>query len=163
MKNLFLILFSLSVAYNISSCTKGGELDGIKGKSYTVTSTASSKQLLPLIDTTSTGTLKGLYDDQTNILTFTLAWDDLWRDTNKDTITAVNIYGPAATTANGTLVRTLSYVNTNRTGTAVLGLSGYYGLATTEKNEFLAGAYYFTIATKRFPNGIVRGQLKATE
>jgi CHRD domain len=163
MKYLLIVLFSFTIAFNISSCTKGGELDGVSGKAYTVTSSASSKQLLPLIDTTSTATLKGSFDDQTNILTFTLAWDDLWKDTKKDTITGVNFYVSAAITANGPLVRALSYINTNRTGTTTLGLSGYSGLSNNEKTQFLAGSYYFIIATKRYPNGIVRGQLIATQ
>jgi hypothetical protein len=145
------------------ACTKGGTLKTISGDQYTITSNASSKQLVPAIDTTSTGTLTGIYDEQTNILTFNITWTDLWRTASKDTISSINIYGPASATANGTLVRSLSFVNTNNQGTANLGLVGLNGLTTNEKKDFLAGNWYFTINTKKYPAGIIRGQLAAAK
>lgn len=145
------------------SCTKGGKPTGVNGTVYSVSATASSKQLVPAIDTTSTATFTGLYDEQSNILTYTIAWDDLWRDTKKDTITSISFYGPATATTNGPLVRTLSFINTNRNGSINLGLSGNTGLAVEEKSGFMSGGWYFTINTKRYTAGIVRGQLVLTE
>jgi len=147
----------------VISCTKGGKLEGIKGDQYSIASTASSKQLVPAIDTTSTATFTGLYDGQLNVFTFTVTWNDLWRSASTDTITSVNIYGPATATANGALVRTLSFVSTNNAASANLGLAGITGFTISEKNDFLQQAYYFTINTKKYPNGIVRGQLAATK
>lgn len=145
------------------ACTKGGKPEGIGGDRYTVSSAASSKQLVPAIDTTATGTLAGLYDAQSNILTYTITWNDLWRDTKKDTITSVSFYGPANATANGTLVRSLPFVNTNRAGSINLGLAGITGFTENEKKSLLGGACYFTIDTKRYPSGIIRGQLAAAK
>jgi len=145
------------------ACTKGGKLERISGEQYTITSTASSKQLVPAIDTTSTGTFTGFYDEQSNILSFTITWNDLWRTTGKDTITSVNFYGPAGAATNGALVRSLPFVSTNNAASANLGLAGINGFTTGESNDFLAGAYYFTINTKKYPNGIVRGQLAVTK
>lgn len=139
-------------------CTKGGTLERINGDQYTITSAASSKQLVPAIDTTSTGTFTGFYDEQSNILTFTITWADLWR-TGKDTITSVNFYGPAGVTENGVLVRSLPFVSMNNESKVNLGLAGLNGFRAGEKKDFLAGAYYFTINTKKYPNGIIRGQL----
>jgi len=157
---IFLIPFLiLSLVYSVASCTKGGVPEKLDGAIDSVYATASSKQLVPSIDTTSTGTLTGWYDEQANIFTYTLAWTDLWRDTKKDTITAINFYGPAAATSNGNLVRSLPFSNTNRNGQVVLGLSGITGLLPSEVPDFLKGAYYFTLNTKRYPNGIIRGQL----
>ena len=158
MKILTITLIILSIA-----CTKGGKLTGVNGIQYAVTSAASSKQLVPMIDTTSTATFTGLYDKETNILTYTITWNDLWRDTKKDTITAINFYGPAAATENGALLRTLPYINTNKAGSVNLGLAGNNGFTTDEQAGFLSGAYYFTINTKRYAAGIVRGQLSVAE
>jgi hypothetical protein len=159
MKIIIPILLATAVVFFVA-CTKGGKLNVIEGDKYSVTSIASSKQLVPAIDTTSTGTFTGFYDTETNILTYTLAWNDLWRTTSKDTITSVSFYGPASTTANGTKIRTLPFVNLNNTGSINLGLSGGTGFTETEKSDFLLGAYYFTINTKKYPAGIIRGQLE---
>jgi hypothetical protein len=161
MKRIVTIL-TLIAALSMIACTKGGKLKTISGDQYTVTSTASSKQLVPAIDTTSTGTFTGFYDEQLNILTFTITWNDLWR-TGNDTITSVNFYGPASTTSNGALVRSLPFVSTNNAAGVNLGLAGLNGFTISEKNDFLAGAYYFTINTKKYPNGIIRGQLAVTK
>lgn len=153
----------LIVTFSIIACTKGGKLERISSDQYTVSSNASSKQLIPAIDTTSTGIFTGFYDEQANILTFTIAWNDLWRTSSSDTITSVNFYGPASTTVNGALVRSLPFVSTNNAASVNLGLAGLKGFSMSEKKDFLAGAYYFTINTKKYPNGIIRGQLAATK
>lgn len=153
----------LIITIVIAACTKGGKLEGVQGNLYAVTSSASSEQLLPAIDTTAAATFTGLYDETANIFTCSIAWTDLWRDSKKDTITSINFYAPATASSNGPLVRTLSLVNTNRNGTVNIGLSGNTGLTGDEKGDLLAGAWYFTINTKRYAAGIVRGQLSITQ
>ena len=153
-----ILIISIAIA-----CTKGGKPDGLSGTVYSVTATASSKQLVPAIDTTSTATFTGVYDAQSNILTYTLAWNDLWRDTKKDTIVSISFYGPATATTNGVVARTLPFVNTNRIGSINQGLSGNTGITLDEKSSFMSGDWYFTINTKRYATGIVRGQLVLAE
>jgi hypothetical protein len=153
-----IIITSITIA-----CTKGGKLERISGDQYAITSTASSKQLVPAIDTTSTGTFTGYYDEPSNTLAFTITWNDLWRTASKDTITSVSFYGPASATANGALVRSLPFVSTNNAASINLGLAGLRGFTMSEKSDFLEGAWYFTINTKKYPNGIIRGQLAATK
>jgi hypothetical protein len=153
-----IIIFILTVI-TAASCTKGGKLSGVNGLLYAVTSSATSKQLVPAIDTTATAAFSGLYDETTNMLTYTITWSDLWLDTKKDTIASIVFYGPAAAGVNGAVVRTLSFVSTNKAGSANLGLAGNTGLSDPEKNDFMSGAWYFTINTKRYTTGIVRGQL----
>lgn len=162
MKRIIAALIPIAV-FSIIACTKGGRLERISSDQYTVSSTASSKQMVPAIDTTSTGTLTGFYDEQSNILTLTITWNDLWRTTSKDTITSINFHGPANATTNGTLVRSLPFVSTNNAASANVGLAGLTGFTASEKKYFLEGAYYFTINTKKYPNGIIRGQLAATK
>lgn len=153
-----IIVTSMAIA-----CTKGGKLERISGDQYTINSTAGSKQLVPAIDTTSTGTFTGFYDERSNVLSFTITWNDLWRTASKDTITSVNFYGPAGASTNGALVRSLPFVSTNNAASANLGLAGIRGFTMSEKTDFLEGAYYFTINTKKYPNGIIRGQLTVTK
>lgn len=153
-----IIITSIAVA-----CTKGGKLERISGDQYSINSTAGSKQLVPAIDTTSTGTFTGFYDERSNVLSFTITWNDLWRTASKDTITSVNLYGPAGASTNGALVRSLPFVSTNNAASANLGLAGIRGFTMSEKTDFLEGAYYFTINTKKYPNGIIRGQLTVTK
>lgn len=160
MKRIIIALTAIATL-SVISCTKGGKLERAGGNQYTITSTASSKKMVPAIDTTSTGTFKGFYDDQLDVLTFTITWNDLWRSTSKDTIISVNLYGPADTTANGAMVRSLPFVSTSNAASANLGLAGLQGFTKSEKTDFLSGAYYFTINTKKYPNGIIRGQLTA--
>lgn len=158
MKIVAIIVLITSIAI---ACTKGGNLERIGGDQYTITSTANSKQLVPAIDTTSTGTFTGFYDEHSNILSFTITWNDLWRTAGKDTITSINFYGPAGIATNGALVRSLPFVSTNNAASANFGLAGIKGFTISEQEDFLNGAYYFTINTKKFPNGIIRGQLEA--
>ena len=161
MKLLPIIYIFCAIAA-IGACTKGGKPDAVNGPVYSVNASASSKQLVPAIDTTSTATFTGLYDEQSNILSYTIAWNDLWRDTKKDTIVSINFYSPSTATGNGTLLRTLPFVNTNRNGSVNQGLSGNTGLTADEKSGFISGDWYFTINTKRYATGIVRGQLILT-
>ncbi|PZR24205.1 MAG: hypothetical protein DI535_22425 [Citrobacter freundii] len=163
MKQRITVLAFIVAAISIIGCTKGGKLERVNGNQYTISSTASSKQLVPAIDTTSTATINGFYDEPLNILSFTIAWNDLWRDTKKDTIVSINFYGPASTTENGELVRSLPFSSTSSAASINLGLAGRTGFSLTEKKNLLEGAFYFTINTKSFPNGIVRGQLTATK
>jgi hypothetical protein len=158
----FLIIIRL-IIITAGACTKGGNPETVNGPLYAVTSSATSKQLVPAIDTTATAVFSGLYDETTNILTYTITWSDLWLDTKKDTITSIVFYGPAAAGANGAVVRTLSFVSTNKAGSVNLGLAGNTGLSDPEKNDFMSGGWYFTINTKRFTTGIVRGQLTLSE
>jgi len=153
----------LMATLSIIACTKGGTLERVSGGQYSVTSTASSKQLVPAIDTTSTGAFTGFYDESVLLKFNSAGWNDLWRTASTDTITSVNIYGPATATANGPLVRALPFVSTNNAASANLGLAGITGFTSSEKKDFLEQAYYFTINTKKYPNGIIRGQLAATK
>lgn len=158
----YITIFIFIAALSLMGCTKGGTLESVSGDRYSILSTATSRQMVPAIDTTATGTFTGFYDEQLNILTFTITWTDLWR-TNNDTITMVNFYGPASTGENGPLVRSLPFVSTNSESQINLGLAGLNGFTMSEKKAFLAGTCYFTINTKKYPDGIIRGQLTAAK
>ncbi len=163
MKRIITVVAFIGAAASIIGCTKGGTLERISSNQYTISSTASSKQLVPAIDAASAGTFNGFYDEQLNILSFTVTWTDLWRTMDKDTIVSINFCGPASTTTNGALVRSLPFISTNNAAGISLGLAGISGFSMAEKKDFLQGGYYFTISTKNYPNGIIRGQLAVTK
>jgi hypothetical protein len=178
MKNILTGVCFILTTYCLVSCTKGGDQGGFSGNVYTISATASCKQLIPSIDTTSTGTLTGLYDEQANVLTYTITWTDLWRDSvydavqkknvastaaQKDTLSYINLYDLASATDTGILVRSQSATNANRSSSLALSLASSTGFTPTERADFYAGKWYIVLATKKYPKGIIRGQLIAVK
>lgn len=178
MKNILTGVCFFLTAYCLVSCTKGGDQSGFSGNVYTVSATASSKQLIPSIDTTSTGTLAGLYDEQANILTYTIAWNDLWRDSvydavqkknvvstaaQKDTLAYIKLYDLASATDTGVLIRSQSVTNTNRTSSLTLSLASSTAFTLTERADLYSGKMYIVLSTKKYPTGIIRGQLNTVK
>lgn len=161
MKQSHLLIFlALGITAAIA-CTKGGNPEGVNGAVYTVTGNASSKQLVPAIDSISTGTFNGRYDEQARIFTYTIGWDSLWAISKKDTITAIQFFGPAAVAANGPLIKAVPTTSLNLRGSITLGSAGYAQFSDEQWQLLMDGKVYYVITTRRFPNGIIRGQLEA--
>lgn len=164
MKNLLLAVIFLCVAGGLASCTKGGDLQSLTGAVYNINGAADGAQVVPANVITATGALSGLFDEQANVLTFTLNWTNLWTAALPDAITGVKFYSPAAKGANGILTHTIAFSNTTSfTGSINLGLGGSIGLTASEKNDLYSGTTYYIITTTKYPNGIVRGQMTATK
>jgi hypothetical protein len=170
MKNILITVCFFLGTYYLISCTKGGNQDGFNGNIYTISATANSKLLIPPIDTTSTGILSGLYDEQANNFTYTIAWNYLWRDSiynattkkniattaaQKDALSYIKFYSSSAITDSGTLVRSQAVTNTNRNSNLKFCFAGYQGLTAAEKADLYAGKWYIVLATKKYPNGII--------
>lgn len=145
----------------IIACTKGGKLGQLTGDVYTVTGNATSKQLVPAIDTISTGTFTGRYDVQARNLSYTITWDSLWANSKKDTMTGIQFFAPAQPATNGPLIKKVSYTSTSLRGTTTQGFAGNTQLTDEQYSRLLEGAVYYIITTAKFPNGIIRGQLEA--
>ncbi|MXV16396.1 CHRD domain-containing protein [Hufsiella ginkgonis] len=157
-RNMIFTLFLLTGM--LCACTKGGDIDSLAGDNYTIQGAADTKQLVPAANGTAAATFSGIYSTDANVLTFTLGWTGLWTTAATDVITGISFYGPAAAGTNGTLARTISYVNsTSFTGTVSLSLSGNNGLTAAQREDLLAGKWYYLVCTQKFPGGIVRGQL----
>ena len=163
MKIIFSIFLLCFVSLTIGSCTKGKDLVSLTGATYTVTGAADGAQVVPNTGVNATGTFNGWYDEQTNVLTFTLAWANIFGGTPADPITSVKFYGPAATGANGALMETVVFSNSNASGSVTLGLGGYAELSLSERSVLYGGGCYYVLCTQKYPNGIIRGQLKATK
>jgi len=174
MKNIFIAICLLLVAFYVISCTKGGDLVSDRGNIYSVSAAANSKLLVPPIDTTSTGALTGIYDENTNILTYTITWNDLWRDSiynpvtkknivataaQKDVLTTIKFYTSSAATDSGIVVRNMTLTNTNRSSSATYCFAGSKALTPAEKADLYASKWYIVLGTQKYPKGIIRGRL----
>lgn len=175
MKNILTVFCLFLVAFYVISCTKGGDLVGESGNVYLVSATANSKLMTPPIDTTSTGTLSGVYDERTNIFTYTITWADLWRDSiynaatkknvattaaQKDVLTKIKFYSSSTVADSGSLVRSISLTNTNRNSNVTYCYAGSKALTAAERADLYASKWYIVLATQKYPKGIIRGQLK---
>jgi hypothetical protein len=163
MKNIFIAIALIYATCTISGCTKGGDLETVKGPAYIVTGPASGAQMVPAVNVTTTGTFNGWYDEQLDVLTFTLGWTNIWTGSVKDAITSIKFYSPAATGATGALIHTILFSNTNATGTINLALGGNIALLNAERDAMYAGKCYYIICTQNYPGGIIRGQLGAVK
>lgn len=174
MKNIFIAICLLLVAFYVISCTKGGDLVADRGNIYSVSAAANSKLLVPPIDTTSTGALTGIYDENTNIFTYTITWNDLWRDSiynpvtkknvvatavQKDVLTTIKFYTTPAAADSGIVVRSMTLTNANRSSSATYAIAGSKALTPVERADLYAGKWYIVLATQKYPKGIIRGQL----
>ena len=168
MKTFFLSIFLLS-AFLITGCTEGGELEGLTGNAFTVNSTLEAFEISPNPPSDATkGTITGLYDEQANILTFTLTYTKDVSVTKKDQIVGVHFY--KVKTEVGTAAPDRSFPVTinidgtdpkpvNVTGSLNLGLSGSKGFSSLEKTSFVAGDWYVVLLTEKFPKGIAAGKI----
>ncbi|HEY9195020.1 MAG TPA: CHRD domain-containing protein [Mucilaginibacter sp.] len=154
------LLLGLTV---LGSCTKGKQLVSVKGAVYTVSGNSDGSQMVPASSTAATGSFDGWYDEQLNVLTFTLTWTNIGTTAAKDPITAINFYAPAGNGAAGTLIHTIQFSNNNVSGSVVMALSGYNELLPAERSALYAGQAYYVICTVSAPNGLIRGQLAAVK
>lgn len=164
MKKIVNIIILGSLVLFIYSCTKGGDQLSLSGNADSVNSTLSSKQIIPIINNdTSKGSLTGWYDETANVMTFTVNWSRDISVNAKDTITSVQFYDTASATTMGSLARSIIVSNTNNSGSILLNLAGNLCFSNTEKSNFLAGKWYIVLCSKKYPNGIIRGQLVTTK
>jgi hypothetical protein len=161
-KNIFVAVLIMFTAIELSGCTKGGDLLSADTTIYTISGDATSQQLVPAGAGLGTAAFSGWYDEGQNVLTITLNWSNLFA-TGADAVTGINLYGPAAAGANGTLTRTVNFASTAPSGTVTIGLAGSSSLLPGEKADFLGGSWYYVVCTKNFPNGIARGQLTSAK
>jgi hypothetical protein len=163
MKNIFIALILLYAVSALSSCTKGGKLDSVNGDTYIITGNSNGAQIVPADTLAATGTFTGWYDEQLNVLTFTLSWTNIWSGKVQDAITAIKFYAPAAAGVNGSLIHTIKFNNASASGTINLAIGGSNELLDAERNAMYAGNCYYIICTNNYPNGAIRGQLNAVK
>ena len=174
MKNILITVCFFLGAYYLISCTKGGNQDGFNGAIYSISANANSKLLVPPIDTTANGTLVGVFDEQSNIFTYTITWNDLWRDSiysatlkknvvtttaQRDVLSTIKFYTSSTVTDSGKIVRSQLFASTSRSSNISFSMAGNIALSPIEKADLFANKWYVVLATQKFPKGIIRGQL----
>lgn len=142
-----------------TSCSEN-ELQRAASEEFVITAPGDGDQLIPIINGEGVAHLSGLYETTTNTFNFTLSWEDLWSKEQSEVITAIELHGSAAKGENGELKRSLLIQSSlGRTGSLLYSLTGHQGLLQSERDELLAGNWYYVICTTNHPEGIVRGQL----
>jgi len=158
-----LLLWAFAGLLLLNGCTKGKELVPVTGATYVIKGNADGIQMVPASSTIATGNFDGWFDEQLNVLTFTLSWTGIGTSAVKDPITSINFYGPASSGATGTLIHTIKFSNNNVAGSTTMALSGYNELLPAERDAMYGGKLYYVICTVSAPNGLIRGQLTATK
>jgi hypothetical protein len=108
---------------------------------------------VPVADSFGEGTLNATYNDDTNILTYTVTWT---LGSVDDEVTGMHFHGPASTTENAPPVIPVTPSSTNYTGSYSASTRA---LTQTEEDDLKAGLWYFNIHSNTYPNGELRGQL----
>lgn len=132
------------------SCDKN---DDVEDRTYTTTGNADGSKMNPSNNSTATGTLTGTYDAKVNVWSYTINWTNL-----SATAGLVQVFGPAAVGANGSLLFPLSITTPGVTGRA----SGSVTLTDAQEAILLANNMYYTISSSNYASGEIRGQIIAT-
>lgn len=143
---------ALVVSTLFVSCDKEDD-DIANDNTYTLSGNASGAQMSPNTTSTATGTLTGTYNANTNVLNYTINWNNL-----ATAATLVQFYGGASSGANGTLLFPLTITTAGVTGAA----TGNVTLTDAQETDLLAGKTYYTVSSNTFTSGEIRGQVTAS-
>jgi hypothetical protein len=119
---------------------------------YGISGEASGSQMVPMVSSAATGTLSGIYDSETNMLTYTINWSGLTADALE-----ARLHGPAAAGSNAAVIQTLAITKNGSTGIA----SGSITISDSLETQLLAGRLYYVLPTMTNSGGEIRGQISA--
>lgn len=130
----------------LHGCVQGDGMLSGAGESYRIKADLESK-----------GTVDGLYDRGTQMLTLSVSWKNLFVS-GEDAVTGIKIYRG---NQRSNPVRTLKSSNNNPTNENGMNflLSSYQGLTLEEEQALLQNEFYLAITTTNHADGIVMGQL----
>lgn len=154
----------------LAACTKGGRLETLTGKTYTVISSLDGSKVSPATSNDTTkASLSGWYDEQTNGFTFKLTYSKDTAVIKLDTLTAV-LFFRNTPTGSSTPARTLPVTvvvnaasKTNISGSFNRGLSGNTGIDAADIPALVNNQWYVVLTSRKFPAGIAGGQLMLSE
>jgi len=154
--NVRSILFAATLVFGsivFNGCDKDDDDDN-NNKMYTVSGTANGTQMVPSVTGTGTANLTGIYDANTNVLTYTSTWTGL-----TGAPTSAAFYSGASGTS-GAIIGSNWTLGSGLTATGTF--SGSITLTDAQETQLLAGGIYYTYNTTAHASGEVRGQLTAT-
>lgn len=119
---------------------------------YNITSTINEANEVPPSGSAGTGTLTGIYDATTNMITINAPYTDLSAG-----LSAAHLHeAPAG--ANGGVIVNLSPTTGATSGT----ISGTFAVPGANEAALIAGNFYINLHSSAFPGGEIRGQLALT-
>lgn len=104
---------------------------------------------VPANDSSGTGNLEATYDTETMMLTWTVTYEGLTGDA-----TAAHFHGPAAEGENAGPVVPIE-------GDLASPIEGSATLTEEQATQLQDGMWYFNLHTAQYPDGELRGQVKA--
>lgn len=122
---------------------------------YAISGNAAGDQVVPAVDVDGTGTITGMYNPSTRILTYTNTWAGL-----SGAPTGGGFYY-GETGAAGTMVGSSWTYDDAATATGTY--SSTMTLTPTQEEQLLAGDWYYGYTTEANTGGEIRGQITATE
>jgi hypothetical protein len=145
----------------LAGCHKEDTSNPYTNKGYLVfTGDAGSKQMVPAVPDSLTGTAKfyGVYDMNSQVFNYKLSWYGL--KGNADT---ANFYGPAIAGQAGVTTRNIFNLAAAAVRPPTDSITGviwmYSKLTDAELADLKAGKWYYTISTSTIAGGEVRGQI----
>lgn len=148
-----LLAAGLSFLFMFSACDKDTFENNNQDPTYSTTGNANGSQQTPPVTTSATGNMTGAYNARTNVWEYTINWSGL-----SGAATAVQINGPAAIGASGSLQVALTITTAGVNGSA----EGTVTLTEEQQAYLLAGQLYYTILSTAHVGGEIRGQITAT-
>ena len=143
-------VFLMAICFN-PGCKKD-DTPPVVDHDYTLSGNASSAQEVPTNTSTGTGSITGTYNDETNILNYSVTWTGLTGNVN-----AAHFHGPALPGVSANVIVPFTIANNASTG----NLSGTATLTDAQETDFLAGKWYYNLHTTANPGGEIRGQVTA--
>jgi hypothetical protein len=151
-KYFFQTLMLFCATAVLVSCDKDDDND--KDDRYTLSGPASGTQERPNpVTTSATGNISGTYNQETNILDYTISWNNL-----SVAPFAMHFHGPAGPEEVAPPVVTIANFPVAVTGT----VSDKDTLTAEQETQLLTGKWYYNIHTTTNPGGEIRGQITAT-
>lgn len=150
--HFFFLLLTIG-SVGIVSCSKTNE--ATPDLVYNLTGNANGGQEAPIrVITPATGTITGTYNKTTNILQYTISWNNL-----STAPSGMHLHGPA----DAGVAAPVKIPITGFTASA----TGSVSKSDTLKNEadeadFLLGKWYYNLHTPANPGGEIRGQIFPT-
>lgn len=144
------IILMMAIPLFVISCDDDN--DDMDDIILTITGSASGAQEVPAVVSNGTATLTGTYNDNTNVLSYTINWTGLSGD-----VVVAHFHGPAAAGTNAPPIIDFT-VTTNGTSGNITGTST---LDATTEGYLKAGTLYYNLHTAMHPSGEIRGQVSA--
>ena len=131
------------------SCDKDDDDDDEKVE-YTLNASVDGHQEVPMVETDATGTLTGTYNKNSNLLTYSVSWQQL-----SGPVTGMHFHGPADIGEPANVAVPITGFPAAEQGT----YSGSATLTEAQEAELLGEKWYVNIHTDLNKPGEIRGQV----